>query len=229
MSSVVFSTLPGGTATTFSPAAKLSEAVPNRLTPQQQENYDESVVLAGRLAEGAKAAKAFATDLDLQAKRERLRLLKLMAAAAGDARSIRAIAREVGQIVRSLGRTAADPDSAVATPAPDAPPDASPQAEAAFATAVPTLQSDQSPVAQMGELMQLAKKILDELRKRVLPGTREAEDVDNAGRALHDAAIGAGVALEAGSGTSSINFALSVSSTLTVVSVEAEVRIDIKA
>jgi hypothetical protein len=174
--------------------------------------YDDAVALSDRLAQGAKAAASYATSKDLDAKKERLRLLKLFADTATDPRAIRNIAREVAEIARSLGNAA--PPAAEAAPSADAP-----------ATPGDTGDAD-SIRGQVNELMTLAKKILEKLRALVVPGTREAQEVEKAAREVNKTLAAYG--LTAPDPTQSLTTGTNVTTNIVAMSVEATISINIK-
>ncbi|EPY00576.1 hypothetical protein [Magnetospirillum fulvum] len=85
----------------------IKEDVFARADPDAKRQYEDALDISKKLAQGAKDAQNFATTKDLEAKKERLKLLKMLAQSATDPRTIRAIAREVAEIARSLGNAAA--------------------------------------------------------------------------------------------------------------------------
>lgn len=86
----------------------IKEDVFARADPDAKRQYEDALDISKKLAQGAKDAQNFATTKDLEAKKARLKLLKMLAQSATDPRTIRAIAREVAEIARSLGNAAAN-------------------------------------------------------------------------------------------------------------------------
>jgi len=85
----------------------IKEDVFARADPDAKRAYEDALDISNKLAQGAKDAQSFGTAKDLEAKKARLKLLKMLAQAATDPRTVRAIAREVAEIARSLGNAAA--------------------------------------------------------------------------------------------------------------------------
>lgn len=93
----------------------IKEDVFARADPDAKRAYEDALDISNKLAQGAKDAQSFATTKDLEAKKARLKLLKMLAQSATDPRTIRAIAREVAEIARSLGNAAASGGGGVVT------------------------------------------------------------------------------------------------------------------
>jgi len=240
-----------------------------RADPDAVSRYQDSLDISDKLAQGAKDAASFATTKDLEAKKERLKLLKMLAQSATDPRTIRAIAREVAEIARSLGNaagsgsggmvqttaapSAAAGDAAAASAATATGATASGAAGAEAAVSVPGVASgeaaattdgsaaaqpqtqsvaglggsgtDESIKDQVKELLQLAKKILETLRTRVLPGSRAAEEVEKANREVLKAASAFGISLDGESESSSSVPSSEAGSETTSVDVSATVAV----
>jgi len=227
----------------------VKEDVFARADPDAKRAYEDAIDISKKLAQGAKDAQTFATTKDLEAKKERLKLLKMLAQSATDTRTIRAIAREVAEIARSLGNaaasggggavtaTAAVASAATADGTVAASVSAESGASAVAAEAAPAAATESGAVAQAAtaegakaagpteqtqtvaapggaggtdsikdqvrELLQMAKKILEKLRSRVLPGTRESEEVEKANREVLKAASAFGISLDQTAGAAS--------------------------
>jgi len=261
----------------------IKEEVFARADPDAKRAFEDAISISKKLAQGAKDAQAFATTKDLEAKKARLKLLKMLAQSATDPRTIRAIAREVAEIARSLGNAAAsggggmvqaNAATAVASGDGAVPVDAAAGGEgavggeaavAAAASAaggesargeggVPTgdaaaTQPESTAVASPGaggadasikdqvrELLQLAKKILEKLRSKVLPGSRASEEIEKATREVLKAASAYGISLDGSSDASTqgegggseasavgVTLSLSVGEVAAVASVNIEV------
>ncbi|WP_074766760.1 hypothetical protein [Magnetospirillum fulvum] len=275
----------------------IKEDVFARADPDAKRQFEDAINISKKLAQGAKDAQAFATTKDLEAKKARLKLLKMLAQSATDPRTIRAIAREVAEIARSLGNAAASGgggggmvqanatasvasgegaatlDNATASVASGegaATLDAASGTEAAASDAVvatgagaegadaeegsqtadtAAAQSQGEAVAapgaggadpsikeQVRELLQLAKKILENLRSKVLPGSRASEEIEKANREVLKAASAFGISLDGssdpasspeGGGSEAVavgsDLSLSVVEVTTVASINIEV------
>lgn len=252
----------------------VKEDVFARADPDAKRAFEDALDISKKLAQGARDAQAFATTKDLEAKKERLKLLKMLAQAATDPRTIRAIAREVAEIARSLGNAAASggggmvqanaatapvsaegaataattsgTEGAVAASAPvggeavsgegSAPAQGAAAQPNGVAVATPGAQDgDGSIKDQVRELLQLAKKILEKLRTKVLPGSRASEEIEKASREVLKAASAFGISLDGPSdaasqpaGGESDTAALAGGLSLSVVDVSTVVSVNIE-
>ncbi|WP_155801620.1 hypothetical protein [Magnetospirillum molischianum] len=203
-----------------------------RAEPDALSRYKDALDISNKLAQGAKDAQTFATTKDLEAKKQRLKLLKMLAGSTTDPRIIKAIAREVAEIARSLGNAAAgsgggmvqvtanpsassgDAAGGVAATAPVTTAQAAEGAtegntspaelspQTVSVASPATNEGDDSIKDQVRELLQLAKKILEKLRTLVIPGSRESEEIEKANREVLKAASAFGISLDGSSESS---------------------------